>query len=550
MSMDYDEHVQYIKDRIANATSEVMSNSDVGANVAICDKINQEPELADLWVKYVRKRLDHKNPQVGVHCLALLDMMMKMCPCVHPTVGTEEFLKPFYKIVPKQVRDPHSTSLFARLSSNRDMRDADKQEKLLVLIQTWARDFRNSPYTIFQEVYQKLLRKGCKFPDLAAEDMVSVFDPPKKAVPKQPENKDGAASASRASASSAPGGPPMNATPPASSRGPDQFRDTDCQNAVGSCTLLMDVLNNDPGDLNSNEVVNLVVPELLRAQTELTSRVNLAMQTPGFNQQLLEEILAATDRLAQTLQYYDGIKDGTIKRPGKQQQAAAASAPAKAASGSAATPEKKAPAKAAGDLLDLDFFAAKDTPPKASAPPSQTASVVDIFGGPAAPTSSAGARPAAAGKQEPFDPFGVSASAPAGEDASDPFAKLALRKASNAQASPPASLSSAVPSTPPNPFDAFDVPTGPARGSVTAQLQEPVPVKDNPFGSPPPSNRNPFTFAQPAPAGSSPAAAADPFGGAFDPFAAPAGASSSSTASSATDPFADDDDPFAKLARR
>ncbi|KAK9067791.1 hypothetical protein SSX86_011902 [Deinandra increscens subsp. villosa] len=148
--------------RVDKATSEFLNCPDWRINIAICDTINSKPWLAKDYIKAVRGRLQHKNPNVQLLSLTLLETIVKNCSeHVHSQIAERKMLQEMIKIVKKK------THMRVR-------------EKILVLIDTWQEAFagRGGKVTAqYYRAYEELRRCGVSFPH-RSPNTVPVVTPP------------------------------------------------------------------------------------------------------------------------------------------------------------------------------------------------------------------------------------------------------------------------------------------------------------------------------------------------------------------------------------
>ncbi|XP_071716798.1 TOM1-like protein 6 [Rutidosis leptorrhynchoides] len=166
--------------RVDKATSEFLNCPDWRINIGICDTINSKPwfrknkrfcfflivyddfRLAKDYIKAVRGRLHHKNPNVQLLSLTLLETIVKNCSeHVHVQMAERKMLHEMIKIVKKK------THMRVR-------------EKILVLIDTWQEAFGSRGGRItsqYQHAYEELRRFGVQFPH-RSPNTVPVITPP------------------------------------------------------------------------------------------------------------------------------------------------------------------------------------------------------------------------------------------------------------------------------------------------------------------------------------------------------------------------------------
>ncbi|KAL8232515.1 hypothetical protein R6Q57_002293 [Mikania cordata] len=134
--------------RVDKATSEFLNCPDWRINMGICDTINSKPWLARDYVRAIRSRLQHRNPNVQLLSLTLLETVVKNCSeHVHLQIVERKILQEMIKIVKKK--------------SNMRVR-----ERILLLIDTWREAFgsRGGKITAYYIAYEELKRHGIDFP--------------------------------------------------------------------------------------------------------------------------------------------------------------------------------------------------------------------------------------------------------------------------------------------------------------------------------------------------------------------------------------------------
>lgn len=147
--------------RVDKATSEFLNGPDWTINIDICDTINANHWLAKDVVKALKKRLQHKNPNVQLLSLTLLETMVKNCgENVHFQIAERNILPEMIKIVKKKT----------------DMRVRDK---ILVLLDSWQEAFggRGGKYPQYYFAYDELRQSGVQFPH-RSPDAAPIFTPP------------------------------------------------------------------------------------------------------------------------------------------------------------------------------------------------------------------------------------------------------------------------------------------------------------------------------------------------------------------------------------
>ncbi|OQV17152.1 Hepatocyte growth factor-regulated tyrosine kinase substrate [Hypsibius exemplaris] len=140
------------------ATSHLLLSPDWDAILAICDTLRQGDCAPKPAIEAIRKKLQDKNPHVGVFALQVLDAVVKNCgKPVHDEVITMSFmeeLKDMAKRGPDEVRN-----------------------RVLEVIQCWAHGFRDKPqYRVAQDTVNLMKLEGYKFPAMREADALFVAE--------------------------------------------------------------------------------------------------------------------------------------------------------------------------------------------------------------------------------------------------------------------------------------------------------------------------------------------------------------------------------------
>ncbi|KAF7143264.1 hypothetical protein RHSIM_Rhsim05G0228000 [Rhododendron simsii] len=147
---------------VEKATSYLLIDPDWTLNMEICDSINSSDRVAKDVVKAVKKRLQHKNPNVHLLALTLLETMVKNCGHdVHLQIADKDILKEMIKIVKKKKTDMHV------------------RDKILVLLDSWQEAFGGPEgiYPQYYRAYEELKLAGVLFPQ-RSPDAAPIFTPP------------------------------------------------------------------------------------------------------------------------------------------------------------------------------------------------------------------------------------------------------------------------------------------------------------------------------------------------------------------------------------
>ncbi|KAG6469903.1 TOM1-like protein 6 isoform X1 [Zingiber officinale] len=146
--------------RVEKATSDLLMGPDWTLNMDICDSVNSDHWQAKDVVKALKKRLQHKNPQIQFLSLTLLETMIKNCgDYVHFQVVEREIPQEMVKIVRKKT-------------------DMQVRDKILVLLDSWQEAFGGAggKYPQFYWAYTDLKRSGVLFPE-RSPDSTLIFTP-------------------------------------------------------------------------------------------------------------------------------------------------------------------------------------------------------------------------------------------------------------------------------------------------------------------------------------------------------------------------------------
>ncbi|CDO71741.1 hypothetical protein BN946_scf184920.g25 [Trametes cinnabarina] len=157
-----------LDDAIDKATSELLpsGSEDIALNLEICDQIRSKSVPPKDAMRALKRRLNHKNPNVQLLALSLTDVCIKN--------GGDPFLN---EIASREFMD-NLVSILKMPSLNHDVKN-----KMLRYIQDWAIAFEGKPTLSYVgEVYKTLQREGYKFPPrdpaLTSSAMVDTQTPP------------------------------------------------------------------------------------------------------------------------------------------------------------------------------------------------------------------------------------------------------------------------------------------------------------------------------------------------------------------------------------
>ncbi|KAF9645026.1 ubiquitin binding protein [Thelephora ganbajun] len=139
-----------LDDAIDKATSELLpaGSEDMALSLEICDQIRSKSVSSKDAMRSLRRRLDHKNPNVQLSALSLVDLCVKN--------GGDHFLT---EISSKEFMDNLVSILkFPALNSQ-------VKVKILRLVQNWASAFEGKPTLGYvSQVYRTLKSEGFSFP--------------------------------------------------------------------------------------------------------------------------------------------------------------------------------------------------------------------------------------------------------------------------------------------------------------------------------------------------------------------------------------------------
>lgn len=185
--------------RIEQATDGSLASENWALNIEICDLINETEDGPKDAIRAIRKRLTQsagKNYPCVMYTLTVLETCVKNCgKRFHVLVCTKDFIQELVKLIgPKN--DPPTAV----------------QEKVLMLIQSWADAFKNQPeMSGVVSAYQELCAKGIEFPATDLDTMAPIHTP-RRTVSSLVESKPAPASPVH----------PVNVPSPTGSLNPEQ----------------------------------------------------------------------------------------------------------------------------------------------------------------------------------------------------------------------------------------------------------------------------------------------------------------------------------------
>ncbi|KAG2745505.1 ubiquitin binding protein [Suillus brevipes Sb2] len=151
-----------LDDAVDKATSELIPNGseDVALNLEICDQIRSKSAPAKDAMRALKRRLNHKNPNVQLLALGLTDICVKN--------GGDHFLS---EVTSREFMD-NLVSILKMPGLNHSVRD-----DILKYIQNWSLAFEGKPSLSYvNQVYKTLKSEGHHFPpkDLALANSAMV----------------------------------------------------------------------------------------------------------------------------------------------------------------------------------------------------------------------------------------------------------------------------------------------------------------------------------------------------------------------------------------
>jgi len=137
-----------------------IGGEDLVLNLEICDKIKSKEVTPKAAIGAIKRRLNHKNPNVQLLALKLLDIAVKN--------GGHHFLQ---EVASRDLMDT-LTSLVRSLSTTHP----DVRNKILSLLQLWGLAFKTKHDLMYvNEVYNTLKMEGIQFPAISAAETNAIM---------------------------------------------------------------------------------------------------------------------------------------------------------------------------------------------------------------------------------------------------------------------------------------------------------------------------------------------------------------------------------------
>ncbi|XP_078048888.1 TOM1-like protein 2 isoform X2 [Augochlora pura] len=157
--------------KIEQATDGSLPFENWTLNMEICDIINETEDGPRDAIKAIKRRLNQsagKNYAIFMYTLTVLETCVKNCgKCFHSLACSRDFVQELVQLIGPKNEPPTAV-----------------QEKVLSLIQTWAKTFRHQPHTQgVVRVYEELKVRGIQFP-MTDLDAVAPIITPERSVPE------------------------------------------------------------------------------------------------------------------------------------------------------------------------------------------------------------------------------------------------------------------------------------------------------------------------------------------------------------------------------
>ncbi|XP_069509162.1 target of Myb1 membrane trafficking protein isoform X1 [Ambystoma mexicanum] len=280
--------------RIEKATEGALQAEDWALNMEICDIINETEEGPKDAIRALKKRIGgNKNFHEVLLALTVLETCVKNCGHrFHSLVASQDFVE----------------NVMVRIILPKNNPPTVVQDKVLMLIQSWADAFRSSPgLTGVVSVYEDLRRKGLEFP-MTDLDTLSPIHTPQRSVQtaSAPDAPTFAAGdpPQRVPSVTGPAVPPMGLPPAAAADGDAAFSPSPEQ--IGKIRSELEVVNGNV-KVMSEMLAELVPGQASPSDLELLQELNrtchamqqriLELIPRVLNEQLTEELLLVNDNL-------------------------------------------------------------------------------------------------------------------------------------------------------------------------------------------------------------------------------------------------------------
>lgn len=293
-----------IQDDIRKATDCKLKEPDWGQNMQIVDKLSNilvvVPAYGDKVSKELLLRITHKEHQVAILALGLLETIVKNIPAFHPFVADAKFLKAMVKTLPRRIRKPREKqNVFKSATENKPStkESIERYDRVLILLQDWATAFKGqSKFESFEDTYQQLRQRGCIFPEPLKDEISPIFTP--EATQKsKPKSKEYEIKVS---------GPSKN----------KEYTDGECRVANQSVIVFVEMLSesDEKDDLSKNDLIQELLKTIQTYQKKTQTRVMSGISS----EVIMAEVLEVNDKMSQALAFYNGLLDGSIKREKKK----------------------------------------------------------------------------------------------------------------------------------------------------------------------------------------------------------------------------------------
>ncbi|KAL6865079.1 hypothetical protein ACP4OV_016230 [Aristida adscensionis] len=269
--------------RVDKATNELLLGPDWTLNIDICDAVNSDHGQAKEVVKALKKRIHHKNSNVQLLALTLLETLIKNCgDHIHLQVTERNILEEMIKIVKKKA-------------------DMKVRNKILTLLDSWQEAFGGpaGKHPHYYWAYAELKRSGVEFPE-RSPDAAPIFTPPvtrPASLPSYPQIGYGM---------------PVNSSSrldEAMSSNGTSLSMSDLERMLGAAELLSEMLravNPNDHDAINDEIIMELVNQCRSDQKRIMSSVSSLR-----DEELLGQALDLNDKLQILLEKYDAIASGS-----------------------------------------------------------------------------------------------------------------------------------------------------------------------------------------------------------------------------------------------